>query len=161
VPVPLRLTVIGQKDDRYPEAPRLAAELGLGDVVRWVGHVTDGELLAAYREADLLVHPSTYEGFGLPVLEAMACGVPVVCGNAGALPEVAGDAALLVDPADPRALAEAIRRVLTDRGLARDLAARGLRRAAAFTWERAARETLEVYRAALEGGRQGVGGPGG
>jgi glycosyltransferase involved in cell wall biosynthesis len=85
-----------------------------------------------------------YEGFGFPILEAMACETPVVCANTSSLPELAGDAALLVDPADTAALAGAIERVLADRGLAADLAARGPARARQFTWERAARETLAV-----------------
>lgn len=94
----------------------------------------------------MFVFPSLYEGFGLPPLEAMACGTPVVCSNAASLPEVVGDAAVTVDPYDVDALAEAMQRVLADRDLREDLRARGLARARQFTWERTARETLAVYR---------------
>jgi len=145
-PFPLELRIVGPRDPRYPEAPRLAAELGLEAIARWTGFLDDGRLLAEYQRADLLMQPSKYEGFGLPVVEAMACGVPVICGNAGSLPEIAGGAAVLVDPDDVEGIAAAIGRVLGDPALAADLAARGVRRAAEFTWERAAAETLEVYR---------------
>jgi glycosyltransferase involved in cell wall biosynthesis len=152
---PLRLTIVGPRDPRYPEAPRLASELGLDPIVKWAGFLDDENLLRVYREADLLVQPSRYEGFGLPVVEAMACGVPVICGNAGSLPEVAGDAAVLVDPGDTAGIAEAIGRVLTDEALARELRARGITRSARFTWERAAAQTLDIYRTAGNAGTQG------
>jgi len=122
------------------------SELGLGDRVHFAGYVHDADLPALYGGADLFVFPSLYEGFGLPPLEAMACGTPVVCSNAASLPEVVGDAAVTVDPYDVDALAEAMQRVLADRDLREDLRARGLARARQFTWERTARETLAVYR---------------
>jgi glycosyltransferase involved in cell wall biosynthesis len=103
--------------------------------------VTDEDLPALYNGADLFCFPSLYEGFGLPVLEAMACGTPVVTSNSTSLPEVAGEAALLVDPYDVEAIAEAMRRVLEEPELAAELRERGLKRAAEFTWERTARET--------------------
>ena len=93
----------------------------------------------------MFVFPSRYEGFGLPVLEAMACGCPVVCSNASSLPEVAGDAAILIDPADTSALRRQMDRVLTEPTLREGLRARGLRQAAQFSWERTARETVKVY----------------
>ncbi|NIO70471.1 MAG: glycosyltransferase, partial [Anaerolineae bacterium] len=101
---------------------------------------------ALYSLAELFVYPSLYEGFGLPVLEAMACGTPVVCSNAASLPEVAGEAALLVPPGDAGRLVAAMRFALTDTGVRARLVAAGLTQARRFTWEEAARRTVEVYR---------------
>ena len=98
-----------------------------------------------YQGARLLALPSLYEGFGLPVLEAMACGTPVVTSNVSSLPEIAGDAALLVDPADETALADAMWHILTNGALRNELRSKGLARAAEFSWKRAAKETLAVY----------------
>lgn len=129
----------------------LIGTLGIGDHVVHLGPVPDDRLPQIYREADLLVMPSLHEGFGLPVLEAMASGTPVLAANRGSLPEVVGDAGLLVDdPTDPEALAGAIVQGLGDGALRRDLRARGLARAATFTWKRTAQETLEVYREVYE-----------
>ncbi len=129
----------------------LIGKLGIEDHVVHLGPVPDERLPGVYREADLVVMPSLHEGFGLPVLEAMASGTPVVAANRGSLPEVVGDAGLLVDdPTDPDALAGAVVRGLGDAKLRRDLRARGLARAATFTWERTARQTLEVYREVYE-----------
>ncbi|RME33796.1 MAG: glycosyltransferase family 1 protein [Thermoflexia bacterium] len=114
--------------------------------VRVLGFVDEEDLPALYRGARLFVMPSFYEGFGLPVLEAMACGVPVVCSGVSSLPEVAGDAALLVDPADEEGLAEAMRRALEDGALREQMRTLGLARAATFTWDRAARQLLEGLR---------------
>ena len=140
------LVIAGHWDERYPEARERAAALGLGGSVRFLGAVAEEHLPALYAGAELFVFPSLYEGFGLPVLEALACGVPVVCSNSSSLPEVAGDAALLVDPLDVPAMAQALGRVLGDLSLRQDLRARSLARAALFSWERTARETLAVYR---------------
>jgi len=119
-----------------------------------LGYVSDRELLDLYRGATLFAYPSLSEGFGLPVLEAMACGTPVITSDRGSLPEVAGDAAELVDPEDAEALAAAIARVLGDEAWRRELVRRGLANAARFSWQRTARETVAVYeRAAREGGR--------
>jgi glycosyltransferase involved in cell wall biosynthesis len=104
--------------------------------VRFVGYCVPEDLAAFYRNAAALVFPSLFEGFGMPVLEAMASGCPVVCSDAGSLPEVAGPAALLVDPRDHEGLAEALRRILCEEGLAATLRAHGLERAAGFTWRR-------------------------
>jgi glycosyltransferase involved in cell wall biosynthesis len=109
------------------------------------GFVPDTDLPAVYAGAQALVLPSLYEGFGLPVLEAMACGTPVICSNTASLPEVAGDAALLVDPTDVEGIATALSQVLTDGALQAQMRARGELQAAHFSWERTAEETLAVY----------------
>jgi glycosyltransferase involved in cell wall biosynthesis len=113
------------------------------------GSLPRNELAALYARASVFVYPSLYEGFGMPVLEAMACGTPVVTSNISALPETAGDAALLVDPLDDAALAEAISRILEDPGLAEDLSNRGRKRARALTWGETARRTWAVYEEAV------------
>lgn len=140
-----RLRVIGPSDARYPEPRQRVKALGLDSHVDWAGYMSDDALLRAYQDASVFVLPSRYEGFGLPVLEAMACGTPVVCSNASALPEVAGEAALLFDPSKPDALADAIRKVLTEPGCAKDLRQKGLVRAEEFTWKRTAEKTRAVY----------------
>jgi glycosyltransferase involved in cell wall biosynthesis len=126
-----------------------ARSLGVDGDVRFPAWVSHEELEGLWAIARAFVFPSLYEGFGLPVLEAMARGVPVACSNASSLPEVAGDAALLFDPRDESALAEALRRLLDDPALRECLRARGLARAAEFTWERTARLTLGSYRRAI------------
>ena len=146
-----QLIIAGAWDDRYPESRALAAPLG--DAVRFLGPLDDADLPALHSGATLFVFPSLYEGFGLPVLEAMACGAPVICGNRSSLPEVAGDAALLVDPTDTDALATAIRRVLEDEALRRSLGEKSLAQAATFSWQRTAAETLAVYREMAAVGR--------
>jgi len=116
------------------------------DAVIFPGFVPDDDLPAVYAGAQALAFPSEFEGFGLPVLEAMACGTPVICSSTSSLPEVAGDAALLIDPLDVDALTDTLRRVLNDPALAADLRGRGLTQADRFSWTRAAEETLAVYR---------------
>jgi glycosyltransferase involved in cell wall biosynthesis len=117
----------------------------LKDLVDYVGYVGSDDRRRLYDGARLLVLPSFHEGFGLPVLEAMALGIPVVTSNRGALPEVAGDAGLMVDPDDRRGLADAICALLLDDVRARDCARRGLQRAATFTWDAAARALYDAY----------------
>jgi glycosyltransferase involved in cell wall biosynthesis len=123
----------------------LIQEMGLADSVLFFEHIPDQDLALFYNLAEVFVFPSLYEGFGLPALEAMACGTPVVCSNAASLPEVVGDAAVMVDPYDVDALAEAMSRVLAHGDLRRELRQRGLERCRQFTWERTARETVAVY----------------
>ena len=120
-------------------------ELGLERDVVFTGFLAEEELPAWYSAAECLALPSFYEGFGFPVVEAMACGCPVIISSAGALPEIAGDASLVVDPHDTPALAAALRHPLLEPELRRELAERGRLRAARFSWERAAEETLAVY----------------
>ena len=124
---------------------RTVRALGLEQTVRFPGFIDDDDLPAVYSGAALFVFPSLYEGFGLPLLEAMACGVPVITSNVASMPEVAGDAALLVDPRDAGGLAAAIARALRDRKLRARLRAAGLARAGQFSWETAARRTLDAY----------------
>ncbi len=126
-----------------------AAELGVLADVRFEGWLGEEEVEGLWRLADAFVYPSLYEGFGLPVLEAMARGVPVACADDSSLPEVAGDAALLFDPRSESAIAQAVERLLGDPSLARDLRQRGLARAREFSWERTARLTLASYARAL------------
>lgn len=133
------------------EGERRAAAAGLGERLRLPGHLEDEALHALMAGAQAFLFPSLYEGFGLPVLEAMACGTPVVACHTSSLPEVAGDAALLVPPGDPPELARALERVVADGELRRNLIERGFQRCRLFSWERAARETLAVYREAAEG----------
>lgn len=118
---------------------------GLRPWVRVLRNVPEADLVALYHRASVFAYPSLYEGFGLPVLEAMACGVPVVASNRSSLPEVAGNAAVLVDPTDPDALAAALAAVLRDADLRQRLIAAGLERARAFSWQQTAERTLAVY----------------
>ncbi|MCE5219335.1 glycosyltransferase family 4 protein, partial [bacterium] len=111
--------------------------------------ISNDDLVAYYRAASLFAFPSLYEGFGLPVLEAMACGTPVVTSNSSSIPEVAGDAAILVEPRDTAALAAAVEGVASDEALREDLRGRGLEQAARFSWDRTAEMTLEVYKHVL------------
>jgi len=143
------LVLPGYPTPHEAELRARAAALGVADDVRFPAWVSAEELEGLYRAADVLVFPSLYEGFGLPVLEAMARGVPVACSNRSSLPEVAGDAAVLFDPEDPSAIASALGRLLTDREVAERLREAGPRQAAQFTWERTARLTLDAYRSAL------------
>jgi len=139
------VVVVGQPAWKYEQDYDLVRELGLSGRVIFLGYVPDHDMPALYSGAALFAFPSLYEGFGLPVLEAMACGAPVVTSNVSATAEVAGDAAVLVDPLNTKAIASAIETLLCDDALRGDLRERGLTRAAEFSWERAARETLLLY----------------
>jgi alpha-1,3-rhamnosyl/mannosyltransferase len=141
------LVIAGAWDERYPEARRLAEQSG-ATTIRWIGRVAEADLPALYSAAEVFVFPSLFEGFGLPVVEAMACGTPVICSNVTALPEVAGDAAVLIEPEDTASIETALSRVLGSADLRADLRERGLARAAQFSWETTARRTLEIYRQA-------------
>jgi glycosyltransferase involved in cell wall biosynthesis len=141
-----RLVVVGKDHGGRAEAERAAERNGLAGRVEFRGHVPQEDLAALYRGAACLVFPSRYEGFGLPMVEAMASGTPVVATTAGALPEVAGGAAILVEERNAVALAGGIERAIADR---ERLVAAGLARARQFTWAETARRTLEVYRSLL------------
>jgi glycosyltransferase involved in cell wall biosynthesis len=144
----IELVIVGQPAWRYEREFDLVNALGLEARVRFLGYVPDADMPAIYNAATAFAFPSLYEGFGLPVLEAMACGTPVVTSDRGATAEIAGDAALLVDPRDVTSMVYALSNVLADEALRHSLRQRGLERAAQFSWERAARETLSVYEVA-------------
>lgn len=141
---PLQLVLAGQKGWLYDDILAQVRKLDLNERVLLTGYLPPADLPALLSGALAFVFPSLYEGFGLPVLEAMACGTPVICSNVSSLPEVAGDAALLVDPLDVEALAAALEQVVVEPKLRRALVQRGFRQAARFSWRRCARETLQV-----------------
>jgi len=140
------LVLVGDPVHRFGSYKSTAGTYGLAAQVVCPGRVSFEDLRLLYSAADLFVFPSIYEGFGMPVLEAMACGSPVITSNTTSLPEVAGDAAILVNPLDAHELGEAMVRVLSDEKLREALKAKGFERVKQFTWERTARRTLEVYR---------------
>lgn len=144
------LVVVGERN-LWKSSPvgEITEKLNLKPFVHFTGFIPDTDLPGIYNGADLFVFPSLYEGFGLPVLEAMACGTPVITSNTSSLPEVAGDAALLVDPYNVEEIAAVMRMVLEDPDLARDLGNRGLERAREFTWEKTAQRTISVYEKVL------------
>jgi glycosyltransferase involved in cell wall biosynthesis len=144
------LVLAGYPTEHEAQLRERARTLGVEDDVRFPGWLSEAEVEGLWATAAAFVFPSLYEGFGLPVLEAMARGVPVACSNASSLPEVAGDAALLFDPREESAIADAVTRLLTDRALGERLIAAGRERVREFTWERTARATIDSYRRALE-----------
>jgi len=150
-----KLALAGRRGWGRADVPARIRELGLTGEVVMTGYVPDGDLVCLYNAADLFVFPSLYEGFGLPPLEAMACGVPVVCSTAGGLADVVAGAALTAEPGDAPALAAAMREGLTDAALRGRLAAAGAERAAQFTWRRHAEQVERLYREVLliSGGR--------
>jgi glycosyltransferase involved in cell wall biosynthesis len=145
-----QLVLGGQAQWRESELQARVQQSGLAEQIHFPGYVEEPDLPPLYSGALAFVYPSLYEGFGLPPLEAMACGTPVVCSNAASLPEVVGDAALTCDPRDTEGLAAALAQVIAQPALREELRAAGLRRAARFSWRRCAEETLEVYRAAVK-----------
>ena len=146
-----RLVIVGIRGRGMAEVNAAIAESPRADRIVTTGWLSERELWILYRNAGVFAFPSLFEGFGLPVLEAMAAGVPVVSSNAASLPEVYGDAPLAFDPTDEAAMADAIRRVLEDDTLARDLVERGRRNLARFSWRRTAEQTLEVLEHACPG----------
>jgi glycosyltransferase involved in cell wall biosynthesis len=143
------VVVAGAKDSRYPEVERHIESAGMQQDVIFAGSLKEDELIPLYNAADALVLPSLYEGFGLPPLEAMACGTPVICSNRASLPEVVGTAGILVEPTDIRAIADALERVFTDGALHARMSAAGLERAKLFPWRKTAKNTLQLYKELL------------
>jgi glycosyltransferase involved in cell wall biosynthesis len=143
-----KLVLIGRTAWLYDDIFAVARASGYAGELVFTGYVPDEDLVALDNAADLVVYPSIFEGFGLPPLEAMACGTPVVTAQGSSFPEVVGDAALTVDPLDAEALATAIATLLSDAGLRARFSARGLERAATFSWEASARAIAAVYAAA-------------
>ncbi len=141
-----KLVIAGNRGWLVEEVDAVIQQLELGDSVCCLGGIPNEELVYLYNAARVFVLPSFYEGFGLPPLEAMACGTPVIVSNSSSLPEVVGDAGWLVNPDDVEGLTVALYRILADEGLRNEMSAKGVKRAAIFSWERAARETLAVYR---------------
>jgi glycosyltransferase involved in cell wall biosynthesis len=144
-PINHNLVIVGKQGWLFDSIIADAARLGVRTRVIFPGYVDDTDLPALYRTAELFVFPSLYEGFGLPPLEAMACGTPVVTSNVSSLPEVVGDAGLTVDPTDIHALANEMSRALQDTQLRQQMIQRSLARAAEFTWIRAARQLTHIY----------------
>jgi glycosyltransferase involved in cell wall biosynthesis len=140
-----RLVIAGGKGWLFEPINRQVSASRLENDVVFAGYVPQADLPALYSGADGVLVPSLYEGFGFPVLEAMACGAPVVASNVSSLPEIAGEAALLVDAEDDAALAAAVQRILRETALAHSLREMGLRRAAEFSWKRCAAETADLY----------------
>lgn len=148
----VNLSVVGPDDPRYPEAKQLAEMLGIVDCVTWHGYISNEKLINFYLEADVLVQPSLYEGFGLPVVEAMACGLPVVCTDAGSLPEITGDAAMIVPANNTEAMAQAIADILIHPEVAMQLSEKGIKRTSIFSWKKSAMETVKLYSEVSSGG---------
>ncbi len=147
------LVVVGGKGWLYEEIFQVTDDLGVGEAVRYVDPVPSQQLVYYYNCASCLVLPSLYEGFGHPPLEAMACGTPVIVSNVSSLPEVVGEAGLLVEPTDVEGLAAAMGELLSNQELRSKLTQLGLQRAATFSWEKTARETLSEYEKAVRAGR--------
>jgi len=145
---PHKLVIAGKKGWLYKGLLKKIDDNGLKDGVILASDIKQSDLPILYNLAELFIYPSIYEGFGLPVLEAMACGTPVITSNTSSLPEVAGDAAVLVDPYNIEEIAHNISKLLYDKELCKTMSGKGIERAKSFTWERCARNTVEVYKKA-------------
>jgi alpha-1,3-rhamnosyl/mannosyltransferase len=144
-PFPIQLRILGPPDPRYPEAGQRVKELGLEAAISWAGYQTSSSLVKAYQDADVVVLPSRYEGFGLPVVEAMACGAPMLCSDIPVLKEIGGQAAFYTPLDNGPELANGILRVLTDSELRLNMIQRGFEQARLFAWTAAARQTIALY----------------
>ena len=142
------LAIVGQRGWLDDDLGQIAVDLGIEGRMHWLGRLPDEMIVHLYNCTVVLLYPSLYEGFGLPMVEAMACGAPVVAGNLGALPEISGGAAILVDPFSVKSIADGLLNVLRSASLREDLRGRGLERVRSFSWKQAATETLDTYRRA-------------
>ena len=142
----VKVGAFGRSKEYRRDIMKKLASLGITEDVIFIDHVSELELAYYYSSAQLLAYPSLYEGFGLPPLEAMTCGCPVVTSNTSSLPEVVGEAGIMVDPHDTDSLAQAMRQVLTDSELSNNMIRKGLEQSKRFSWEKAAEQTLEVYK---------------
>ncbi len=150
-----RLVLAGPGGPAFAELQQIARELEILEHVQFLGFITDDDIPSLYSAARAFVFPSLGEGFGLPIVESMACGTPVVTSNVSSIPEVAGDAAVLVDPEDVQALARAMEAVAFDSEVRQRLVKKGIERAALFTWPRAAQETEQLYAMVCTGRSEG------
>jgi len=151
---PPPLVIGGPKGWHHQEVFFVAEQLGLQEDVLFPGYISQEELALWYNAAELFIYPTLYEGFGLPPLEAMACGTPVIISNTSSLPEVVGGAGILVSPESVEEIAEAMQRLLTDHSLRAEMRTRGLDRAREFSWHKAAQQTVKVYEQAMTDSRK-------
>ncbi len=138
------ILLIGKEGFGFEEIKKLHETLGLEGCVTFAGYLEDKEVLAAYKASDVLLYPSLYEGFGLPILEAMSCGTPVITSNCTSMPEVGGDAAMYVNPKSPEEIARAVEKIFESEKLKKELSAKGIERAKFFTWEKSVEKTIQV-----------------
>lgn len=148
---PFKLAVIGLPANGMGAFRSLAERLGVGKEVIFAGFVSESDLVALYNSADLFLYPSLYEGFGLPILEAMVCGTPVITSPSGSIPEIAGDAVVMVNPRDVNEIVAAMMRVTSDTVLHGNLIAMGKKQAEAFSWQRNAEKTFQIYKNVMDG----------
>ena len=145
-----KLVIVGGKGWKYTKIFDLIEELKLKNQVIFTDYVSDEYLVKLYNTADIFVYPSLYEGFGLPPLEAMACGCPVITSNTSSLPEVVGDAGIMIDPTDIDGLSESMLKIITDNQLREELSRKSLERAELFSWKKTAKETWNAYEDVLD-----------
>jgi len=148
--IPHKLFITGRKPRRIREVNKIINKLNIGKRVKIHSRIPSDDMPAIYNLADLCVYPSLYEGFGLPILEAMSCGCPVIASKTSSMPEIAGDAAILVNPYEEKEITDAMHKVLTNDELKRSLIKKGLRRVQKFSWEKTAEETLEIFKIVME-----------
>jgi glycosyltransferase involved in cell wall biosynthesis len=149
-PNPPKLLIVGRKGWGYREIVRVVSELGLEREIIFSGYLPSEEMPLIYNACEFLIYPSLYEGFGLPPLEAMACGKAVISSGSSSLPEVVGEAGILVDPCSVKEMEEAVMRLWKDENLRKELGLKGLERAKLFSWEKMARQTLKIYEEVIQ-----------